>query len=107
MPKKRKWEIGGQIVTTGDIRRYMVAVVPNVAERYWSEYVRGWGVVARIAKYKSLGTFEAFLQQEALRRGVKLRKARSPNRIHRLRQCWPQAANDPRAPALGQDSKAL
>ena len=94
MPRKRKWEFGDVTVTIGDVHRWLVVVAPAVSERYWPQYIQLWNVPAKIAKYKSLGTFDAFLQQEALRRGIKLRKARAPNRIHRLRQCWPQAANE-------------
>lgn len=81
-------------MTIGDVHRWLVVVAPAVAERYWPQYIRLWNVPAKIAQYKSRGTFEAFLQQESERRGLKLRKARAPNRIHRIRKAWPQAAND-------------
>lgn len=94
MPKKKSWEFDGITVTAGHVRHWMQSVAHRIPARNWDHYVTAWSVPEKIARAIEAGTFDQVVNQAAADAGVTLRKRRRPNTIWRLRQAWPEAAND-------------
>lgn len=94
MPRRTTWHIGAQVVTRADVRQWMQSVAARIPARSWWAYVREWDVPAKIAREKAAGTFADTVTEAAACAGVRVRAARRPGRIARLRAAWPEAAND-------------
>lgn len=94
MPKKKSWEFDGITVTAGHVRHWMQSVAHRIPARNWDHYITAWSVPEKIARAIEAGTFDQVVNQAAIDAGVTLRKRRRPNTIWRLRQAWPEAAND-------------
>lgn len=72
----------------------MQSVGHRVPTRMHRDYIRLFDVVGKIARHKAAGIFESTIAQAAQDSGLKIRKARSLGTVPRLRQTWPEAAND-------------
>ena len=95
MPRARRWVVDGVEVTRADVRRWMQSVGHRIPERSWTRYTEDYQVPAKIARLKVLGIFDQVVAQDAQRAGVKVRAARRPGPVARLRAGWPHAANAP------------
>jgi hypothetical protein len=105
MPRKRRWLFEGQEVTRADVRRWMASVGSRCPDLYYWGYVKDYEVIRKIARAKTDGTFEQIVASEAQRLGAgKVRAARSPSTIQRVRRAWPGAANDS---AFGEDEEPM
>ena len=94
MPRKRTHHILGQVVTSADIRQWCQSVGARVSAADHAQYVARWGVLEKIARAKARGDFLDLVRDAAERAGVRVRAARRPGVLARLRAL--PAANDPR-----------
>lgn len=71
----------------------MQTVGRNISPRRHHFYIREYDVPGKIARHLAAGTFHEFIQAEADRLGLKVRKMREPGTLARLRTSWSTAAN--------------
>ena len=93
MPRRRIHQVGDQVVTAADIRQWMQSVGSRISPLRFHEYVRDFGVVEKIARAKSAGEFKTIVDQASRDAGVKVRAARKPGVLTRVRLL--PAANEP------------
>jgi hypothetical protein len=94
VPRKRVFQIHGQVITAAEVRQWMQSVGARVPENRRAEYVRQFAVVEKIARAKVAGDFLDQVQEAARRAGVKVRAARRPGTLARVRSL--PACNEPR-----------